>query len=196
MAEVSDTVIYGTDTELVNYIENSLKSGLATKEKYCIFKTINSGEEHMNIYSSQNAIKEVEGEDLFKAINLALVDLEDMYYENATIVMRRADYMKMIDKLSNGNTSFYDKQPEQVLGVKVVFCELAEKPIVGDFSQLHLNYEIDSVFESDKDIKSGENLFVLTAWGDIRIKLSSAFRIAKVTPNSVLSTRNKKVEEN
>ena len=196
MSRVSDTVMYGTDTELVKYIEDSLKSGLATKEKYCIFKTTNPNEEHMNIYSSQNAIKEIEGETLFKAIILALADLEDVYYKNATIVMHRAHYLKMIDELSNNNTNFYDKQPEQVLGVKVVFCELAEKPIVGDFSQLHLNYDIDSIFESDKDIKSGENIFVLTAWADIRIKLKSAFRIAKVTPNSVLSTRNKKVEEN
>ena len=68
MSRVSDTVMYGTDTELVKYIEDSLKSGLATKEKYCIFKTTTPNEEHMNIYSSQNAIKEIEGETLFKAI--------------------------------------------------------------------------------------------------------------------------------
>ena len=50
MSRVSDTVMYGTDTELVKYIEDSLKSGLATKEKYCIFKTTTPNEEHMNIY--------------------------------------------------------------------------------------------------------------------------------------------------
>ncbi len=75
----------------------------------------------MNIYSSQNAIKEVEGEDLFKAIKTALSDLEDKYYERASIVMKRSDYTNMIDKLSNFNTDFYNKQPEQVLGVNVIF---------------------------------------------------------------------------
>ena len=187
---VSDTVLYGTNADLVSYIEGALKEGLAEKEKICIFKTTNSGEEHMNIYSSQNAIKEIEGEDLFKAIKLALADLEDKYCERASIVMKRSDYTNMIDKLSNFNTNFYDKQPDQVLGVKVVFCELAEKPIVGDFSQLHLNYDIDSVFDSGKDIENGQELFVLTAWADIRVKLKSAFRIAKVTP-----TRSKKIED-
>ncbi|AID44740.1 Phage major capsid protein [Candidatus Arthromitus sp. SFB-mouse-NL] len=187
---VSDTVLYGTNADLVSYIEGALKEGLAEKEKICIFKTTNSGEEHMNIYSSQNAIKEVEGEDLFKAIKTALSDLEDKYYERASIVMKRSDYTNMIDKLSNFNTDFYNKQPEQVLGVNVIFCEYAEKPIIGDFSQLHLNYDIDSVFDSGKDIENGQELFVLTAWADIRIKLKSAFRIAKVA-----STRSKKIED-
>ncbi len=187
---VSDTVLYGTNADLVSYIEGALKEGLAEKEKICIFKTTNSGEEHMNIYSSQNAIKEVEGEDLFKAIKIALSDLEDKYYERASIVMKRSDYTNMIDKLSNFNTDFYNKQPEQVLGVNVIFCEYAEKPIIGDFSQLHLNYDIDSVFDSGKDIENGQELFVLTAWADIRIKLKSAFRIAKVA-----STRSKKIED-
>ena len=186
---VSDTVLYGTNADLVSYIEGALKEGLAEKEKICIFKTTNSGEEHMNIYSSQNAIKEVEGEDLFKAIKIALSDLEDNY-ERASIVMKRSDYTNMIDKLSNFNTDFYNKQPEQVLGVNVIFCEYAEKPIIGDFSQLHLNYDIDSVFDSGKDIENGQELFVLTAWADIRIKLKSAFRIAKVA-----STRSKKIED-
>lgn len=86
---------------------------------------------------------------------MALADLEDKYCERASIVMKRSDYTNMIDKLSNFNTNFYDKQPDQVLGVKVVFCELAEKPIVGDFFQLHLNYDIDSVFDSGKDIENG-----------------------------------------
>ena len=193
MCRVSDTVLHGTDTDLVSYIEGTLKEGLAEKEKFSIFKTSNSGEEHMNIYSSQNGIKEVEGDNLFKAIKTALSDLEDKYYERASIVMKRSDYMGMIDKLSNSNTDFYNKQPEQVLGVKVIFCEYAEKPIVGDFSQLHLNYDIDSVFDSGKDIENGQELFVLTAWADIRVKLKSAFRIAKVT--GTYSARSKKQED-
>ena len=53
-----------------------------------------------------------------------------------------------------------------------------------------LNYDIDSVFDSGKDIENGQELFVLTAWADIRIKLKSAFRIAKVA-----STRSKKIED-
>lgn len=193
MCRVSDTVLYGTDDNLVSYIEGALKEGLAEKEKFSIFKTSNSGEEHMNIYSSQNAIKEVKGEDLFKAIKTALSDLEDKYYERASIVMKRSDYTNMIDKLSNSNTDFYNKQPEQVLGVKVIFCEYADKPIVGDFSQLHLNYDIDSVFDSGKDIEKGQELFVLTAWADIQIKLKSAFRIAKVT--GTYSAKSKKPED-
>lgn len=191
MCKVSDTILNGTDTDLVSYIEGALKEGLAEKEKYCIFKTATSGEEHMNIYSTSNKIKEVEGDTLFKAIKNALSDLNDKYYERATIVMKRSDYNNMIDELSNNNTDFYTRQPDQVLGTRVIFCEEATKPIVGDFSQLHLNYDIDAEFDSGKNIEKGEQIFVLTAWADIKVKLSSAFRIAKVTP-SLLNERKKK----
>ena len=41
MCRVSDTVLHGTDTDLVSYIEGTLKEGLAEKEKFSIFKTSN-----------------------------------------------------------------------------------------------------------------------------------------------------------
>lgn len=189
MCKVSDTVLNGTDTDLVYYIESALKEGLADKEKYCLFKTSKSGEEHMNIYSTTNKIKKVSGDTLFKAIKNALSSLDDKYYERASIVMRRSDYNDMIEILSNSNTDFYTKQPEQVLGTRVVFCEYADKPIVGDFSQLHLNYDIDAVFDSGKNIEKGEQIFVLTAWADIKIKLTSAFRIAEVTQVISIATK-------
>ena len=181
MSSVSDTVIYSADNELVNYIENALKEGLAEREIRSIFETNIAGEEHMNLYHSSNGIKEVEGETLFKAIKNSLSNLHYKYYRNATIVMRMDHYYNMIEELSNGNTDFYQIQPEQIFGKRIVFCEYATKPIIGDFKYLHLNYDIDTVLESDKDIKNGENYFVLTAWADIRVKLSSAFRIAKIT---------------
>lgn len=58
--------------------------------------------------------------------------------------------------------------------------EVVGRPIVGDFNYLHLNYDPETVFDSDKDVDKGEYIWVLTAWFDQRKKLSSAFRIAKV----------------
>ncbi|SPT99225.1 putative prophage LambdaBa02, major capsid protein [Lysinibacillus capsici] len=182
-AGVSETVLAGTHTNLVSHVENSLRSGLAAKEKKVQFAaTPKAGEEHMSFYSTQNAIKEVEGANLYKAIKAAIADLHEDYRENAKIVMTFADYSEIIETLANGNATLYAAQPEQILGKPVVFVDAATKPIVGDFSYAHLNYDLNVLYETDKDVKTGVNAFVLTAWFDHRIKLKSAFRIAKITP--------------
>jgi len=182
-AGVSETVLAGTHTNLVSHVENSLRSGLATKEKKVQFATApKAGEEHMSFYSTQNAIKKVEGANLYKAIKAAIADLHEDYRENAKIVMTFADYSTIIETLANGNATLYTAQPEQILGKPVVFVDAATKPIIGDFSYAHLNYDLNVLYETDKDVKTGVNAFVLTAWFDHRIKLKSAFRIAEVTP--------------
>jgi len=81
--------------------------------------------------------------------------------------------------LANGSATLYSAQPEQVLGKPVVFCDAAVKPIVGDFRYSHFNYDPTVLYDRDKDVKTGVELFVLTAWLDHKIKLKSAFRIAK-----------------
>ncbi|MEK5334352.1 phage major capsid protein [Lysinibacillus sp. FSL W8-0992] len=182
-AGVSETVLAGTHTNLVSHVENSLRSGLAAKEKKVQFAASpKAGEEHMSFYSTQNAIKKVEGANLYKAIKAAIADLHEDYRENAKIVMTFADYSTIIETLANGNATLYAAQPEQILGKPVVFVDAATKPIVGDFSYAHLNYDLNVLYETDKDVKTGVNAFVLTAWFDHRIKLKSAFRIAEVTP--------------
>lgn len=182
-AGVSETVLAGTHTNLVSHVENSLRSGLAAKEKKVQFAASpKAGEEHMSFYSTQNAIKKVEGANLYKAIKSAIADLHEDYRENAKIVMTFADYSTIIETLANGNATLYAAQPEQILGKPVVFVDAATKPIVGDFSYAHLNYDLNVLYETDKDVKTGVNAFVLTAWFDHRIKLKSAFRIAEVTP--------------
>lgn len=184
-SSLSETILLGTDTNLVQTVEAALESGLAKKEKVVAFtKSPKSGEEHMSFYSVQNAIKEVEGDDLYKAIKAALADLEDDYSENATIVMTKKDYYDMIETLANGNTTLYMAQPEQVLGAPVKFCDMAVDPVVGDFRYSHFNYDLDMLYDRDKNVRTGMEDFVLTAWVDHRIKLKSAFRIAKkkITP--------------
>lgn len=181
-AGVSETVLNGTDTNLVQHVENALKSGVAAKEKKVAFATTpKAGEEHMSFYSTQNGIKVVTGADKYKAIKAAIADLHEDYRENAKIFMTFADYSDIIETLANGNATLYTAQPEQVLGKPVVFADGAVKPVVGDFSYSHFNYDIGELFERDKDIKTGIEQFVVTAWFDHRIKLKSAFRIAEVT---------------
>lgn len=182
-AGISETVLNGSDANLVSYVENALQSGVAAKEKKVAFATTpKTGEEHMSFYAT--SIIEKTGENLYKAIKAAIADLHEDYRENAKIVMRYQDYSDIIEVLANGNATLYAAQPEQVLGKPVVFCDSAIYPIVGDFSYSHFNYDLNALYDRDKDVKTGVELFVVTAWIDHQIKLKSAFRIAKVAPQA------------
>ncbi|MBS4188646.1 phage major capsid protein [Bacillus sp. FJAT-49705] len=178
-AGISETVLNGSDANLVPYVEGALQSGVAAKEKKVSFTTTpKAGEEHMSFYKS--GVKEVTGESKYKAIKAAIADLHEDYRENAVIYMRYQDYSDIIEVLANGNATLYAAQPEQVLGKPVEFCDAAVDPVIGDFNYSHFNYDLNALYDRDKDVKTGIEHFVVTAWMDHQIKLKSAFRIAKV----------------
>ncbi|MGG3425788.1 phage major capsid protein [Bacillus licheniformis] len=179
MAKISETILAATDTDLVATVERALQSGLAAKEKKVSFAvTPKQGEEEMSFYAA--GIKQVTAEDKYKAIKKAIADLPEDFRENAKVMMTYADYLEIIETLANGSATLYGAQPEQIIGKPVEFCDAAVDPIVGDFRYSHFNYDPAITYESDKDVKTGENVFVLTAYFDHKIKLKSAFRIAKV----------------
>lgn len=181
--DIPETVLNGTTTNLVATVDAALESGLARKEKRVAFES--SSPTTMSFYhktGSNYDIKTVSGSTLFDAIINALADLEDEYAENARITMKKGDYFKIIKELSNGNASLYTAQPEQVLGAPVTFCDLATIPVVGDYQYSHFNYDENMLYDRDKNVKTGVESFVLTAWIDHKIKMKSAFRLAVVTP--------------
>lgn len=185
-AGVSDTILRGTDTGLVQYVNNALSSAIAKKERTVSLNPSASGDEaHMSYYDASNNIKKVSGSDLFHAIRMALADLDDDFQDSAKILMKRSDYYEMLDALANSSTTLFQRQPEEILGAPVTFTSAADKPIVGDFQYGRLNYEIDSsLYEQYKDYQHGLNYFQFTTWFDHRIVLPSAFRIADVASSS------------
>ena len=183
-ADVTETVLRGTDTNLVAHVENALKSGMARKEKKIAF-TEGTNAADTSFYNKTNSnydIKTIQKESLYLAIKAALADLEDEYADNAKIVMKKADYFDIIEALANNNATLYQAQPETILGAPVIFCDLATVPVIGDFSYSQFNYDLDATYESDKNIKTGVTSFVLTAYLDHKILMKSAFRLATVTP--------------
>lgn len=178
--DITETVLNGTSTNLVETVNAGLESGLAKKEKKVAFEatTPTSMSFYQKDSNSKYLIKEVDGSTLYDAIVAALADLEDDYADNAKIVMRRTDYYSIIKTLANGNASLYTAQPEQVLGAPVIFCDLATVPVIGDFTYSHFNYDLDMLYDQDKNVKTGIESFVLTAWLDHKIKMYSAFRLA------------------
>ena len=181
-ADITDAILRGTNTNLVSYVENALRSGMAKKEKKIAFEegTTNADTSFYNKTNTNYDIKAISKPTLYAAIKGALADLEDDYADRAQIVMRRSDYYDIIETLANGNATLYQAQPESVLGAPVTFCDLAKVPVVGDFSYSHYNYDLDVTYESDKNIKTGVTSFVLTGYLDHKIKMKSAFRLAVV----------------
>jgi len=186
--KISDTVLHGSDIQLVGYVENALKSGLAAKEKKISFAAAAAqvvGEEHMSFYQETTTpgtpvITEAKGEDYYEAITNAIADLHEDFRENAKVVMKYSDYVTMLKGLSNNSIDLYRAQPEQIIGKPVIFCDSATTPIVGDFNYCMLNYDGQPVYDSDKDVDKGNYIWVLTAWFDQHRLLNSAFRLAVV----------------
>lgn len=187
---ISDTVLHGSDIELVSYVENALRSGLAAKEKATAFadNDLSSDVNYMSFYaensSEETLIKAVEGANFYEAITNAIADLHESYRENARVCMRFADYVTMLSTLSNNSMALYNTPPERIIGKPTFFCDAADVPIIGDFRYYHLNYDGQPVYDSDKDVDKGEYIWVLTAWFDQKFKLYSAFRLAEVVAES------------
>lgn len=165
---MSETVVNGTNTNLVTTVESNLQGGVAMKEKKVAFATTpKTGEEHMSFYDKTEVkIKEVTGSTLFEAVVNAAGDLENNFEENSVVIMRRADYLTMIKELANGAESLFGKKTEEVLEYPTIFIDKAVTPVVGDFSFSHYNYDIGTLYEQDKNIKTGMHSFVVTAWFD------------------------------
>lgn len=188
-ATVKDTVLHGSNHDIVTTIENALRSGLAIKEKLRAFApatgagAYDDAHKHMSFYAKTATaydIKEVKGTDIIEAITNAWADLPEAFATNAKVVMRKSDYYKAIRTLANGSNDLWGKKPEDVLGIPVEFNDRATIPVVGDFRYARLNYDIGAMFDTDKDGKAGEYYFILTAWFDHVIRLKSAFRLATV----------------
>ena len=191
-ATIKDTVLHGTDLDVVGTVEGALRSALAKREKHFAFQSAASiasnsdtAHAHMSFYQQSSGayvITAKEGATMYAAIVAALGDLSDDYSVNARVVMKKSDYFAMVEALANDSEALFGSKPQSILGYPVVFCDKATIPVVGDFSFYGINYDIGTIFETDKDAKKGEYYFVVTAWGDQQIRLKSAFRLAVVNP--------------
>lgn len=174
--DVSETMLLGSDINLVSEVEAGLDSAIQTKEKKQLFGTnLGSNEKHMSFYEKDGAsytIPSVTGETKYLAIKKAIADLGEDFRENAHIIMTYADYLDIIEALANGNATLFMAQPEQILGKPVIFVDAATIPIVGDLSYLQINYHPETISDSDKNVKTGMNTFALTAWYDIQFRFS------------------------
>ena len=174
--DVSETMLLGSDINLVSEVEAGLDSAIQTKEKKQLFGTnLGTTEKHMSFYEKDGAsytIPSVTGETKYLAIKKAIADLGEDFRENAHIIMTYADYLDIIEALANGNSTLFMAQPEQILGKPVIFVDAATIPIVGDLSYLQINYHPETISDSDKNVKTGMNTFALTAWYDIQFRFS------------------------
>lgn len=179
---LSETVLLGSNANLDQYVTQALRNGVTVKERSVAFNPAptKDAEKHMSFYDPSVGIQTTNGKDMWTAITNAIADLPEGYRENARVVMTYKDYLSMLRDLANGSATLFSAQPQQIVGKPVVFTDAATTPIVGDFSYSHYNYDPQTIYDRDKDVDTGINKFVVTAWFDHQIKLASAFRLAKV----------------
>lgn len=184
-AKISDTVLLGSDLNLVNEVENALRSGLAANEMNRMFASAPTTDyAGMSFYSTQNGVKSVTGDTRIKAIGAALADLPIAFRRNAKVVMSASEWFEMWEDSLNKSGMFFENRPQTLFGKEVILVDDAIDPIVGDFSYARINYDIDTTFDVDKDVDNGIYKYVLTAWYDIKLRLKSAFRVAKVSASA------------
>lgn len=184
-SRVSDTVLRGSAVAIEEYVDGALRDGMAAKTLKRLFATApKSGEEHMSVYATTGAgapnIKRVSGDSLIEGVLNALGDLSDEASNRAVVVMRRKDYYNAIFTLANGSATLWGAPPKDVIGAPVIFCERAVNPVVGDLKRVHLNYDLPSAYDSDKDVGTGMQLFVLTNWDDMHVELPSDLRVVEI----------------
>lgn len=184
MAEVSDTVLLGSDSSLVTDIETALRDALSYKELKCAFDTNPDADtEHMSFYQEDSlspVLAEVTGTTQFDAIQRALYSLSPAFRGGAQVAMAGLDWVAMRSALVNENGSYFSALPEQVLGKPMLEVDLATTPVVGNFSNVQINYNPQVTYDTDKDVVHGVYQFVLTVWFDIWRLRDSAFRLAVV----------------
>ena len=141
-ATIKDTVLHGSDANLVETVENALRSGLAVKEKMRAFApasgdgAYDATHKHMSFYAETDSatdIKTVTGSDIIDAIVKAWADLPEAFSTNATCIMRKQDYYAAVRTLANSSVDLWGEKPEDVIRIPVVFNDRAVTPIVGDF---------------------------------------------------------------
>lgn len=183
-AKISDTVLHGSDLNLSSEIESALRSGLAANEMARMFAANpTTTYEEMSFYSTKNGVKTVTGATKHQAIANALADLPIAYRRNAKIIMSPIDWYGMWGTNLNQSGTYFEDRPLVLFGKQVILMDDATDPVVGDMAYARINYALDTIFDVDKDIDAGIYKFVLTAWYDIKLRLKSAFRIAKVAAN-------------
>jgi HK97 family phage major capsid protein len=182
---VKDSVMSLTNYDLASDIEDGLRSGLAQNEINRMFAASPSSPyDLMSFYSTANNIKRVSGTSKREAIALAIADLPLAYRQNAKIVISASDYYDLWKENSMINGDFDVSKPVPLFGKEVEIVDSATDPIIGNFAYARINYESARIKRTEG---SGENVldtyFALIAEYDIRIRLSSAFRIATVDVN-------------
>lgn len=168
---VSDTIYIAAQDYFVNSVESALKTAVYTVELNNIF-SLTPKVDHMSFYKC--GIIEKQGSDIYQALKAAISDLPKPIKRNSKIVMNSDDYITLVEQLASMGISNIPFKQE------IVIEENCIRPVVGDLSYLHINYDGEVKYDVVKNVKNGLYYFVLDFYSDIQIKLKSAFRIAAI----------------
>ena len=184
LAEVSDTVVYCNDVAYLDEaINTNLMNALIDKEMRLITGEVskNVGDRdnsYMNLYRTNNPIKQVAGATVLEAITKAVNDLHRSVRPLSTLAINNDDYIKLMKELASIGLGSIDLKA--YFGISnIIVNPYIKAPVVGNFKGLHANYSFGQFEFHKNEPKAGICTFVLSYIYDINF-IPMLFRIAKV----------------
>lgn len=135
---------------------------------------------HMGVYRTTDAIKTATGDTLLAGIQAALADLPTMPQGVYKVALSMGDWMSLITLLANGATPLFAAPLREIIGFEPVICNYVTKPVVGDLSTIHLNYDTPIMYEAERKATMGTTSFVLSTHYDIQIEQPELLRVVTV----------------
>lgn len=183
LAEVSDTIVYCNDVGYLDEaINTNLMNAMIDKEMRLITGEVQTSSDdrdnsYMNLYRTNDPIKQVMGTTVLEAITNAVKDLHRSVRPLSTLAINNDDYIKLMKELASIGLGSIDLKA--YFGISnIIVNSYIKEPVVGNFKCLHANYTFNQ-FEFYKKTSLGICTFVLSYIYDINF-VPMAFRIAKV----------------
>lgn len=178
---VPGSVMRGTNVDLAGYIQAKLNEIHQERIYNRMFATGATGDyAHMSLYNAATGIAEVSGATTYEAICAALSELKANVRAVAKVAMTPMAYFAMIKELTGGAATLFGTPDKAMLGFKVVLCEYATQPLVGDLKTIRVNYDDVLFLKTDEDIDTDVIKFVINGDYDIQVEDANRLRRVKV----------------
>lgn len=139
---------YIGETNLLNFnpiemMKNLLNKLIWLKAENELFKGSN------NIYKN---MKSINGDSLTSSILNGLKTLPPIVLRNTTILLNFDDYVSLVEETKQ--TNYFNVNTKEFLNVPVHCLETLDRPLIGDFSYLYLNFGAGK-FETKRNVLKG-----------------------------------------
>ena len=183
---VPNSLLSDTNTAIEGYISTRHQEMMRARLCKRLFASGATGNyAHMSVYDT-TAVKigVVSATALLDGIMDALAALPTRPQGVYKVALSHADWLGLIRTLANGATALFGSPTREILGFEPVISNYVTKPLVGSLKTIHLNFDSEITYDSERHAKLRTTDFVLSTAYDIQITQPELLRIVSVTPET------------